>query len=85
MTIEQIYDAARARGLVGSRRQFSREFLGRASNYAADTGFDRCSTGALLALFKRLGEARQADLQAAAFGRLLDAETWERVSPAVRR
>jgi hypothetical protein len=74
MTIEDIYDAARARKLVRSRRQFSREYLGRAPNYAADRGFGRCSAGALLNLYRRLGEARQTDLQAMAFARLLDAE-----------
>ncbi|HYI83859.1 MAG TPA: hypothetical protein VEX11_11690 [Acetobacteraceae bacterium] len=84
MTIEGIYDAARARGLVRSRRQFSREFLGRAPNYAADAGLRRCSAGALLNLYCRLGEARQMDLQAAAFARLLDAETRERTAEAAQ-
>ena len=74
MTIEQVYNATKERGLVRSRRQFSREYLGRAPNYAADRGFGRCSAGALVSLFRRLGEARQADLQAEAFKLLLDAE-----------
>ena len=62
MTIDDIYATARARGLVASRRRFSREFLGRASNYLADRGAERCSAGALLNLYRRLGEARQTDL-----------------------
>jgi hypothetical protein len=84
MTIDDIYEAARARKLLVSRRQFSREFLGRAPNYAADRGLDRCSAGALLNLYRRLGEARQTDLQAAAFARLLDAETRERAAEAAQ-
>ena len=84
MTIDDIYEAARARKLLVSRRQFSREFLGRAPNYAADRGLDRCSAGALLNLYRRLGEAHQTDLQAAAFARLLDAETRERAAEAAQ-
>jgi len=84
MTIEQIYDAAKARGLVGSRRRFSREYLGRAPNYAADTGFGRCSAGALLNLYRRLGEARQIDLQAEAFKLLLAAEDRDGGTEAAR-
>ena len=45
MTIEGIYEAARARGLARSRRQFSREYLGRAGNYLSDTGFGRVQRG----------------------------------------
>ena len=74
MTIESIFEAAKARGLVRSRRQFSREYLGRAPNYAADRGFGHCSAGALVNLFRRLGEAGQFDLQARAFTELLAAE-----------
>ncbi len=44
-----------------------------APNYAADTGLARCSAGALLNLYKRLGELGHADLQALAFERLLGA------------
>ena len=73
MTIDDIYGTLRERGLVASLRRFSRDFLGRAENYAADTGLDRCSAGALLNLHKRLGELGQADLQALAFDRLLGA------------
>ncbi len=74
MSIEEIYEAAKARGLARSRRQFSQELLGMAPNYAADTGFARCSARAILNLYRRLGDLRQADLQAQAFGRLLAAE-----------
>ena len=77
MTVEGIYEIARERGLVRSRRQFSREYLGRAPNYAADRGFTHCSAGALVNLFRRLGEAGQVDLQAEAFTRLLAAEAQE--------
>jgi hypothetical protein len=84
MTIKDIYDAARARKLVASRRQFSRDYLGRAGNYVADRGFGGCSAGALVSLFKRLGEARQADLQAEAFKLLLAAEAQDRGAGAVR-
>ena len=75
MTTYDIYEAAKARGLARSLRQFSRDLLGRCPHYAADRGLDRCSAGALLNLYKRLGELGQADLQALAFARLLDAET----------
>ncbi len=75
MSIEEIYEVAKVRGLARSRRQFSEELLGMAPNYASDTGLARCSAGALLNLYKRLGELGHADLQALAFERLLDAET----------
>jgi hypothetical protein len=41
MNIIDIYEALRARGLAPSLRQFSRRFLGRATNYAADRGLNR--------------------------------------------
>ena len=72
--IDDIFAAAKSRGLVRSLRHFSTDFLCMAPNYAADTGLDRCSAGALLNLYKRLGELGHADLQALAFARLLDAE-----------
>jgi hypothetical protein len=75
MTTDDIYKAAKECGLARSLRQFSRDFLGRCPHYAADRGLDRCSAGALLNLYKRLGEAGHADLQALAFARLLEAET----------
>jgi hypothetical protein len=84
MTIDDIYAAARARGLAASRRWFSREFLGRAPNYLADRGEGWCSAGALLNLYRRLGEAGQTDLQARAFARLLAAEAREGGTQAVR-
>jgi hypothetical protein len=74
MTIDDIYAAARERGMVRSLRQFSRDLLGRAPNYAADTGLDRWSATALLHLYRRLGELSQPDLAAAAFSRSLEAE-----------
>jgi hypothetical protein len=74
MTIHEIYKAAKERGLVSSLRSFSREFLGRAPNYASDRGLDRCSAGVLLNLYRHLGDAGQADLQALAFQHLLEAE-----------
>jgi hypothetical protein len=74
MTIQDIYAAAKERGLVRSLRQFSRDLLGRAPNYAADTGLGRCSAVALLNLYRRLGELGHADLAAATFKRLLEAE-----------
>jgi hypothetical protein len=74
MGIEEIYEAAKARGLARSRRQFSQELLGMAPNYASDTGLARCSAGAILNLYRRLGELRQVDLQARAFERLLAVE-----------
>ena len=64
MDINDIYKAAKARGLARSLRQFSTTFLGRCPQYAADRGLDRCSAGALLNLYRRLGEAGQLDLQA---------------------
>ncbi len=74
MSIEEIYEAAKARGLARSRRQFSQELLGMAPNYASDTGLARCSARAILNLYRRLGELRQVDLQARAFERLLAVE-----------
>ena len=73
MTMHDIYEAARERGLARSGRQFSRDLLGMAPNYAAHTGLDRCSATALLNLYRRLGELGEADLQAMAFERLLGA------------
>lgn len=64
MTIDDIYEAARARGLVLSKRRFSKDYLGRGSNYLADRGFDGCSAGVLVHLHRRLGNAGQPDLQA---------------------
>jgi len=77
VTIEAIFEAAKERGLVRSRRQFSREYLGRAPDYAADRGFGHCSAGALVNLFRRLGETGHIDLQAKAFTTLLAAEEGE--------
>ncbi len=84
MGIEEIYEVAKARGLARSRRQFSEELLGMAPNYASDTGLARCSAGALLNLYKRLGELGHADLQALAFERLLDVEAHDGGAQAVR-
>ena len=67
-----------------SLRHFSQEFLGRKPNYAADTGLARCSAGAVLNLYRRLGELRQADLQALAFERLLAKEARDSAARAVR-
>jgi hypothetical protein len=76
MTTYDIYEAAKARGLARSLRQFSRDLLGRCPHYVADRGLERCSAGALLNhLYRRLGELGHADLQALAFERLLEAET----------
>ena len=83
--INDIYEAAKERGLVRSLRQFSEEFLHRAPNYLADTGFERCSAGALLNLYRRLGEIGHVDLQALTFERLLDAEARGNCAGAVRR
>ena len=71
MNITEIYEALRARGLAQSLRQFSSAYLGRAANYVADRGFDRCSAEALLNLQRQLGAADQIDLQAAVRARLL--------------
>ena len=71
MTIADIYQDLRGRGLVASLRRFSRDYLGRAENYAADRGLDRCAPAALVHLHRRLGAERQADLQARVLERLL--------------
>ena len=71
MTIDDIYGTLRERGLVASLRRFSRDYLGRAENYAADRGLDRCAPAALVHLHRRLGAERQADLQARVLERLL--------------
>ena len=71
MTTNEIYGALRERGLVASLRGFSRHFLGRAENYAADRGLDRCAPAALVHLHRRLGAEQQADLQARVLERLL--------------
>jgi hypothetical protein len=72
MNIHDIYTALRDRGTAPSLRHFSREFLGKAANYAADRGLGRCSPEALLHLHRRLGEVGQFDLQASIRARLLD-------------
>ena len=74
MTIDDIDEAVKARGLVRSERRFSQAFLGRAPNYAADTGLQGCSAAVLTTLYRRLGAAGQVDLQARALERLLAAE-----------
>jgi hypothetical protein len=84
MTIDDIYKAASQRGLVRSKRQFSTQYLGGASNYLAEAGFDGCSARALLHLYRRLGEEGQADLQAVAFQCLLNAEARDGRSRAAR-
>jgi hypothetical protein len=84
MTINDIYEAASQRGLVQSKRQFSTAYLGGASNYLSDAGFDGCSARALVHLFRRLGEEGQADLQAMAFERLLLAEAQDGRTRAMR-
>ena len=71
MTIDDIYLDLRERGLVHSLRGFSRDFLGRAENYAADRGLDRCAPAALVNLHRRLGAEDQPDLQARVLERLL--------------
>ena len=71
MTIDDIYGTLRERGLVASLRRFSRDFLGRAENYAADRGLDRCAPAALVNLHRRLGAERQGDLQARVLEHLL--------------
>ncbi len=71
MPIDDIYGTLRERGLVASLRRFSRDYLGRAENYAADGGLDRCAPAALVNLHRRLGAERQADLQAGVLERLL--------------
>ena len=85
MTIPDIYEALRARGLTRSLRQFSTALLGMAPNYAADTGLARCSADALLNLHRRLGELGQADLQAQVVDRLLAAARRNGAVPAVRQ
>jgi hypothetical protein len=74
MNIDDLYEAARARGLTHSKRHFSKTMLGRATNYLADKTSNGCSAAVLLNLYKRLGELGQVDLQAVAFQRLLEAE-----------
>ena len=71
MTIDDIYGTLRERGLVASLRRFSRDYLGRAENYAADRGLDRCTPAALVNLHRRLGAEQQADLQVRVLERLL--------------
>jgi transcription elongation factor len=55
MSIDEISQAAKARGLVRSLRHFSQDFSGRTPNYAFDTGLARCSAGALLNLYRPPG------------------------------
>ena len=81
MTVDDIYQDLRRRGLVASLRRFSRDFLGRAENYASDRGLDRCAPAALVNLHRRLGAERQADLQARVLERLLHSDA---THPATR-
>ena len=73
MNIDDIYEAAPSRGLVRSKRYFSKALLRRAPNYLADTAPQGCSVDALLNLYLAL--AGHPDLQALAFARLLESET----------
>ena len=84
MTINDIFEALRARGLTRSLRHFSTAVLGMAPNYAAETRLTRCSADALLRLHRRLGELRQADLQERVVDRLLAADTGDGDARAVR-
>ncbi len=84
MTIQDIYETARARGLTRSKRHFSKALLGRAPNYLADRASDGCSAAALLNLYRRLGELGQVDLQARVFERLLEAEARDGGAQVVR-
>ena len=72
--IDDIYEAARERGLTRSKRDFSKTLLGRAPNYLADRVSSGCSPAALLNLYRRLGELGEIELQALTFQRLLDVE-----------
>ena len=84
MTIYDIYEAARARGLTDSKRHFSKTLLLRAPNYVADRASSGCSAAALLNLYRRLGELGHVDLQARAFEHLLAAEERSSANPLVR-
>ena len=55
MTITDVFETLRARGLTRSLRHFSQDFSGRTPNYAFDTGLARCSAGALLNLYRPPG------------------------------
>jgi hypothetical protein len=72
MSMAEIYESLRERGLASSLRHFSRVFLNRAENYVSDRGLGRCSADALLNLHRTLGETGQADLQASVRAWLLD-------------
>jgi hypothetical protein len=85
VTIDDIYEAAKARGITSSKRHFSTAHLGAAANYLADAGADGCSVRALVCLYRRLGEEGQIDLQAAALACLLEAESHEGGARRVRR
>jgi hypothetical protein len=85
MDIDDIYNAAKARGLTRSKRHFSKVMLGKSPNYLADRSWSACSLAALLNLYRKLGEIGQADLQAATFARLLDAERHSGDAAEVRR
>jgi hypothetical protein len=56
VTVNDIYQDLRGRGLVHSLRRFSRDYLGRAENYASDRGLHRCAPAALVNLHRRLGD-----------------------------
>ena len=65
------------------RRRGSRRPSPRGDNYLSDRRGE-CSAGALLNLYKRLGELGHPDLQALAFERLLAAEERDGGVRAVR-
>ncbi len=61
--LDQIYKELRERGLVRSKRAFSRSFLGRAHNYAtSERTRARPSTDVLLHLARRLTDEGATDL-----------------------
>jgi hypothetical protein len=73
--LENIYNEVHARGLVASRRGFSREFLGKAHNYAtAGKTRNRPSPDALVSLARRLVEVGASDLAQRVMGNLLAAD-----------
>lgn len=72
--LDDIYEQVRERGLVKNRSAFSRQFLGRAHNYAsAKRTREQPSQNTLLHLVRSLTEAGASDLASHLLSRLLTA------------
>ncbi|WP_046861623.1 DUF6626 family protein [Microvirga massiliensis] len=72
--LQEIYMCLKQRGLVVTKREFSRNWLGKAHNYLADTSRKADHPKTIVHLIKRLKAAGQADLAAVLMRELFGSE-----------